>query len=76
MDDSKLKKTISGLEFCKQYGSLGGHDCNGHYERYTEDGQAIALVGEHRSQCPYGKCTTGCIVTMIQDALDLLKDRR
>ena len=52
---------------------MGGSDCHGHYERYTEDGRAIALVGEHRKECPYGKCDTGCIVTMVGDAIALLE---
>ena len=71
---AELDKVIGGLEFCKQYGRLGGHDCNGHYERYTEDGQALALVGEYRSKCPYGKCTTGCVVTLTSDAYELLNE--
>ena len=72
-DSEKVKK---GLEHCRKYGTLGGQDCNGHYERYTEDGCAIKLVDEHRSQCPYGKCKTGCVVTLVDDALALLKEKK
>lgn len=68
-----LDKVIAGLEHCRKYGTLGGHDCSGHYERYTDDGYAIKLVGEHRHDCPYGKCKTGCVVTLVEDAVALLK---
>ena len=72
---TEINDVINRLEFCKKYGRLGGHDCNGHYERYTEDGQAIALVDEHRSECHYGKCKTGCIVTMVDDIIAVLKEQ-
>ena len=72
---AELKTIIEGLEHCRKYGTLSGQNCNGHYERYTEDGQTIALVDEHRTQCPYGDCKTGCLVTLIDDALKLLKEQ-
>jgi hypothetical protein len=69
------EKTVKGLEFCTQHGSMCGNDCNGHYERYTDDGYVIKLVNEYRSKCPYGKCETGCVKTLAKDALELLKEQ-
>lgn len=69
------EKVIKGLEFCTQHGSMCGSDCNGHYERYTDDGYVSKLVNEYRSKCPYGKCETGCVKTLAKDALELLKER-
>lgn len=68
-------KVIEGLEFCTQHGSMCGSDCNGHYERYTDDGYVIKLVNEYRSKCPYGKCETGCVKTLAKDVLELLKEQ-
>ena len=69
-------KVVRGLEFCTQYGSMCGRDCNGHYEQwYTDDGYVIKLVNEYRSKCPYGKCETGCVKTLAKDALELLKEQ-
>ena len=69
------ERVIKGLEFCTQHGSMCGSDCNGHYERYTDDGYVIKLVNEYRSKCPYGKCKTGCVKTLAKDALELLKEQ-
>jgi len=68
-----LDKVLNGLEHCKKYGSLCGKDCFGHYERYTEDGCAIKLVGNYRSACPYKDDNRGCIVGLTDDVYDLLK---
>lgn len=73
MDD--MDKVIEGLKFCTQHGPMCGSDCNGHYERYTDDGYVIKLVDEYRSKCPYGKCETGCVKTLAKDALELLKEQ-
>lgn len=69
------EKVIKGLECCTQHGSMCGSDCNGHYERYTDDGYVIKLVNEYRSECPYGKCETGCVKTLAKDALELVKEQ-
>lgn len=69
------EKVIEGLEFCTQHGSMCGSDCNGYYERYTDDGYVIKLVNEYRSKCPYGKRETGCVKTLAKDALELLKEQ-
>ncbi len=63
-----INKVIAGLEHCRKYGSLGGNDCFGHYE-FTDN----MRTGEHRHDCPYGKCKTGCVVTLVGDAVALLK---
>ena len=73
---SDRDEVIEGLKFCTQHGSMCGSDCNGHYERYTDDGYVIKLVDEYRSKCPYGKCKTGCVKTLAKDALELLKDQK
>ena len=68
------EKVIKGLEHCKKYGSLGGNDCNGHYE-YTDNLQEIIKANNHRKNCPYGQCRTGCVVTLVADVLTLLKEQ-
>ena len=65
------ENVIRGIEHCKKYGALAWKDCNGHYE-YTDDLSDIIKVNEHRHDCPYGKCKTGCVVTLVDDALELL----
>ena len=69
------EKVIKGLEHCKKYGSLGDNDCNGYYE-YTDNLQDIIKANNHRKDCPYGQCRTGCVVTLIDDALTLLKEQK
>ena len=71
MDSAKV---VKGLEHCKKYGSLGGNDCNGHYE-YTDNLQEIIKANNHRKDCPYGQCRTGCVVTLVADALAMLKEQ-
>jgi len=71
---SDKEKVIKGLEYCKKYGALGGNDCNGHYE-YTDNLRDIIKANNHRKDCPYGQCKTGCVVTLIDDALFLLKEQ-
>lgn len=66
-----LNKVISGLEHCRKYGALGGNDCSGHY--MLTDEFDITRLEEHRHDCPYGKCKTGCVVTLVEDAVELLK---
>ena len=73
-----LDKVLKGLEHCKKHGSLCGNNCSGHYERYeryTEDGYAIKLVGDYRSTCPYKDDDRGCVVGLTDDAFDLLKSQ-
>lgn len=67
-----LNKAIAGLEHCRKYGSLGGNDCSGHYAWIDE--VHITRTEEHRHDCPYGKCKTGCVVTLVEDAVELLKE--
>ena len=69
-----LNKVIAGLEHCRKYGTLGGHDCFGHY--VWTDERDITRLEEHRHDCPYGKCKTGCVVTLVEDAVELLKEYR
>lgn len=65
---------IEGLEYCKKHGALGGNDCNGHYE-YTDNLQNIIEVNNYRKDCIYGQCKTGCVVTLIDNTLAMLKER-
>lgn len=67
-----MEKVISGLKHCRKYGTLCGLDCNGHYE-YTDNLQDIIKANNHRKDCPYGRCRTGCVVTLVDDATALLK---
>lgn len=69
-----LNKVIASLEHCRKYGSLGGNDCFGHY--VWTDERDITRLEEHRHDCPYGKCKTGCVVTLVEDAVELLKEYR
>ena len=69
------EKVIEGLEHCKKYGSLGGNNCYGYYA-YTDNLQEIIKANNHRKDCPYGQCRTGCVVTLIDDALVLLKEQK
>lgn len=66
------ENVIKGLEHCRKYGALSGQDCNGHYE-YTDNLQDIIRANNHRHECPYGKCKTGCMVTLVDDTIALLK---
>lgn len=68
---SLLESIIKGLECCTSHGDMCGSDCNGFY-MYDEN-QNIIKEHEYRSQCPYGKCKTGCVITLAKDALTLLK---
>lgn len=68
------EKMIKGIEHCRKYGALSWKDCNGHYE-YTYDMSNIIKIDEHRNDCPYGKYKTGCIVTLVDEALELLKEQ-
>lgn len=68
------EKVIKGLEHCRQYGTLCGKDCSGVFS-YTDNYEDIVKSGEHRHDCPYGKCKTGCVVTLVDDALALLKEQ-
>ena len=69
-----LRAIKEALSCCVNHGRMGGIDCDGHYERYTDDGYTIKLVGEWRSKCPYGDCKTGCVKTLALDALDALRE--
>ena len=69
------EKVIKGLEHCRQYGTLCGKDCSGIYS-YTDNFEDIVKSSEHRHDCPYGKCKTGCVVTLVDDAIILLKEQK
>ena len=69
------EKIIMGFEHCREYGSLGGNNCNGHYA-YTDDMRNIVRTDNHRNDCPYGQCEAGCITTLIGDVTTLLKKQR
>lgn len=64
---------LEGLEHCRRYGSLSGQNCSGYYE-YTDDLSDIIKTNDHRKDCPYGKCKTGCVVTLISDATKLIRE--
>lgn len=66
-----INKVINGLNCCKKHGSLGGKDCSGYYE-YTDNLANIIKANNYRNKCPYGNCTTGCVVTLISDTIELL----
>ena len=68
------EKVIKGLEHCRQYGTLCGKDCSGVFS-YTDNLEDIVKIGEHRHDCQYGKCKTGCVVTLVDDAIALLKEQ-
>lgn len=74
MKEIDKEKVIQGLEHCKQYGSLCGLDCTGFYAYMDESGK-ILRASEHKSNCPYRNCETGCVVTLIKDAVTLLKEK-
>ena len=69
------ENVLKALEHCRKYGSLCGQDCSGHYE-YTDDLEDIIRANNHRADCPYGKCKTGCVVTLIDDVIDILKKQK
>lgn len=66
------EKVLKGLEYCRKYGTLCGRDCNGYYE-YTDNLQDIIKANNRRPNCPYGNVKTGCVVTLIDDTIALLK---
>lgn len=68
-----LEKVIEALECCTQHGSMGGRDCNGYYEWTDETHTAIARIHNYRDICPYGKCETGCVITLAKNALAIMK---
>lgn len=74
MKEIDKEKVIQGLEHCQQYGSLCGLDCTGFYAYMDESGK-ILRASEHKSNCPYRNCETGCVVTLIKDAVTLLKEK-
>lgn len=74
MKEIDKEKVIQGLEHCNQYGSLCGLDCTGFYAYMDESGK-ILRASEHKSNCPYRNCETGCVVTLIKDAITLLKEK-
>ena len=67
-------KVIEGYNYCKEHGSIGGQNCNGRFERYTENGKAIEFVDDYRSKCPYGSLKGECLTVLISDAVSLFKD--
>jgi len=67
-----LNKVIQGLEYCIEHGDLGGVNCFG-YSRWKKDHTKIIKIGYTRDKCPYGKCKTGCVITLARDALALLR---
>ena len=68
------EKIIKGLEHCRRYGTLCGMDCSGIFT-YEDNLQDIIKKSEHRHDCPYGKSKTGCVVTLVDDAIALLKEQ-
>ena len=69
------EKVIKGFTFCSEHGSLNGEDCHGHYE-YTDNLKDIIKVNDYSKQCPYNGCKTGCVKTLVKDALALLKEQK
>ena len=62
------EKVIKTLEYCLQHGSMGGHDCWVHCDK---DGNITHK--KTRDDCPNKNCKTGCVVTPIREAIELLK---
>jgi hypothetical protein len=69
------EKIVTALEHCRQYGALCGKDCSGIFT-YMDNGKNIVKANEYRYDCPYGKCKTGCVVTLIDDTIALLKEQQ
>lgn len=59
---------VYGLDCCINHGSMGGTDCNGHWEYADDTRRDIVLVNNYRNGCTYGECKTGCVVTLAKDA--------
>ena len=67
------ENVIKALKICRKHGRLGGLDCRGRYETF-DSFKTVYKVNDYRSDCPYGKCETGCVVTLADDILQLLSD--
>ena len=62
------EKVIATLEYCLEHGAMGGHDCWLHC-----DAKGNIKNSNARDKCPNKGCGTGCVVTPIREAIELLK---
>ena len=69
---SDVTSVIKALDCCTKYGSMGGFNCKG-YWILNEDQTEFINTHNYRKECPYGDCKKGCVKTLAQDALALLK---
>jgi hypothetical protein len=60
-------KVIATLEYCLKNGSMGGKDCRVIY------GYKGRVLERKERKCPNAGCETGCMVTPIRAAVELLK---
>ena len=68
-----IDRVINALECCTQHGSMCGLDCSGHWGWSDDSHTGMDLVDEYRTKCPYGNCETGCVKTLAQDAIAMLR---
>ena len=59
---------VATLKYCLKYGTLGGRDC----WRFR---RSIGMNTDSRLRdcCPNKDCPTGCVVTLIREAIELLE---
>lgn len=73
-DLKDVVKVVKGLKLCREHGTIGGKNCRGYFLGNDPDG-SIVTKDVYIDQCPYGNCKTGCVVTMVDDAVSLLLDQ-
>ena len=61
------ERVIATLEYCLEHGAMGGHDCWLHC-----DANGKIKNSNARDKCPNKGCGTGCVVTPIREAIELL----
>lgn len=62
---------IATMEYCLEHGAMGGRDCWVHC-----DEKGNITNSNARDKCPNGDCKTGCVVTPIREAIELLKEQQ
>lgn len=63
---------VRALNLCLNHGTLGGTSCRG-YWKWADDHKDIVAVDDYHKECPYDKCETGCVVTLIKDTIELIE---
>ena len=61
---------IATLKYCLEHGSMGGRDCWVHCDEKGNIKNSNA-----RDKCPNKGCGTGCVVTPIREAIELLETK-